>query len=64
MQQGPDDSAADGAADLAVFVDRLAAAGTDEATAKAREQIRRTIAATAVPPGVRHLAEALSLIHI
>ena len=60
MQQGPDDSAADGAADLAVFVDRLAAAGTDEATAKAREQIRRTIAATAVPPGVRHLAEALA----
>ena len=60
MQQGPDDRAADGAADLAVFVDRLAAAGTDEATAKAREQIRRTIAATAVPPGVRHLAEALA----
>ncbi len=60
MQQGPDDSAADGAADLAVFVDRLAAAGTDEATAKAREQIRRMIAATAVPPGVRHLAEALA----
>jgi hypothetical protein len=60
VQQGPDDSAADGAADLAVFVDRLAAAGTDEATAKAREQIRRTIAATAVPPGVRHLAEALA----
>jgi hypothetical protein len=35
--QGPDDSAADGADDLAVFVERLAASGSDAATAKARE---------------------------
>ena len=60
MLQGPDDSAADGADDLAVFVERLAAAGSDAATAKAREQIRRSIAAAAVPPGLRHLAEALA----
>ena len=64
MQQGPDDSAADGADDatddLAVFVDRLAASGSDEATAKAREQIRRSIAAAGSPPGLRHIAEALA----
>ena len=64
MQQGPDDSTADGADDatddLAVFVDRLAASGSDEATAKAREQIRRSIAAAGSPPGLRHIAEALA----
>jgi hypothetical protein len=64
VEQGPYDSAADGADDatddLAIFVERLAAAGSDEATGKAREQIRRTIAATASPPGLRHLAEALA----
>jgi ADP-ribosylglycohydrolase len=64
VEQGPDDSAADGADDatddLAIFVERLAAAGSDDATAKAREQIRRTIAATTAPPGLRHLAEALA----
>lgn len=64
MAQGPDDSAdssaADGTGDLAVFVERLAASGSDETTAKAREQIRRAIAATGTPPGLRHLAEALA----
>jgi hypothetical protein len=64
VQQGPDDSAADGADDatddLAVFVDRLAASGSDEATAKAREHIRRAIAAAGSPPGLRHIAEALA----
>ena len=63
MEQGPDSAAEradDATDDLALFVDRLAAAGSDEVTAKAREQIRRTIAATATPPGLRHLAEALA----
>ncbi|GAA3052287.1 hypothetical protein GCM10010464_15950 [Pseudonocardia yunnanensis] len=46
--------------DLAVFVDRLAAAGSDPATASAKEQIRRTIEAGASPPGLRRLAEALA----
>lgn len=56
MVQGPDETADD----LAVFVERLAAAGSDDATAKAREQIRRRIAAAGSPPGLRHLAEALA----
>jgi len=50
----------DDAADLAVFVDRLAAAGSDAPTASARAQIRRSIDAGHPPPGVRHLAEALA----
>lgn len=60
MEQVPDDRAVDGAEDFAVFVDRLAAAGSDEVTGKAREQIRRTIAAHGTPPGIRHVAEALA----
>jgi hypothetical protein len=47
-------------ADLAMFVDRLAAAGSDEATEQARRQIRKVIAEDATPPGVRRLAEALA----
>ncbi|HEY0816179.1 MAG TPA: hypothetical protein VGE11_23130 [Pseudonocardia sp.] len=47
-------------ADLAVFVDRLAAAGSDEATEKAREHVQRVIAEAGTPPGVRRLAEALA----
>lgn len=47
-------------ADLAVFVDRLAAAGSDEATEQARLQIQKVIAEAAAPPGVRRLAEALA----
>lgn len=47
-------------ADLAVFVDRLAAAGSDEATEQARKHIRQVIAQAAAPPGVRRLAEALA----
>jgi hypothetical protein len=46
--------------DLAVFVDRLAAAGTDQASTDAQTQIRRAIAAGAPPPGLRRLAEALA----
>ncbi|WP_433557371.1 hypothetical protein ACQPWY_37250 [Pseudonocardia xinjiangensis] len=53
-QNGEDD------ADLAVFVDRLAAAGPDHATTSAQAQIRRTIASGAPPPGLRRLAEALA----
>ncbi len=47
-------------AELAVFVDRLAAAGSDEATEQARLQIQKVIADGAAPPGVRRLAEALA----
>jgi hypothetical protein len=46
--------------DLAVFVDRLAAAGTDQSTTDAQTQIHHAIAAGTVPPGVRRLAEALA----
>jgi hypothetical protein len=46
--------------DLAVFVDRLAAAGTDRPTTEARTQICRTIATGRVPPWLRRLAEALA----
>lgn len=46
--------------DLAVFVDRLAAAGTDQSTTDAQTHIHHAIAAGAVPPGVRRLAEALA----
>jgi hypothetical protein len=53
-QNGDDD------ADLAVFVDRLAAAGADRPTAEAQAQIRRSIAAGTPPPGLRRLAEALA----
>jgi hypothetical protein len=52
-QNGEDD-------DLAVFVDRLAAAGTDQSTTDAQTQIHRGIAAGHPPPGVRRLAEALA----
>jgi hypothetical protein len=46
--------------DLSVFVDRLAAAGTDQPTTLARRQIRRAIAGGYVPPGLRRLAESLA----
>lgn len=46
--------------DLGVFVDRLAAAGSDRATRLAKAQIRRGIAAGVSPPGLRRLAEALA----
>lgn len=46
--------------DLAVFVDRLAAAGSDRPTAAAREQIRRAIREGSSPPGLRRLAEGLA----
>ncbi len=48
------------AADLAVFVDRLAAASADRLTATARVQIRRAILNGTAPPGIRRLAEALA----
>ena len=46
--------------DLAVFVDRIAAAGSDQPTAKAKAQVRRRIAEGYSPPGLRRLAEALA----
>jgi len=46
--------------EMGVFVDRLAAAGSDRATAAAAAQLRRHIDAAAVPPGIRKLAEALA----
>jgi hypothetical protein len=52
-QNGEDD-------DLAVFVDRLAAAGSDQSTTDAQTQIHHAIAAGAPPPGLRRLAEALA----
>jgi hypothetical protein len=48
------------ATDLAVFVDRLAAPGSDRMTAAARVQIRRAIMDENTPPGIRRLAEALA----
>jgi hypothetical protein len=48
------------ATDLAVFVDRLAAPGSDRMTAAARVQIRRAIMDGNTPPGIRRLAEALA----
>ncbi|MGQ0575143.1 MAG: hypothetical protein ACT4RN_13195 [Pseudonocardia sp.] len=46
--------------DMAVFVDRLAAAGSDRPTTLAATQIRRRIDAGAAPPGIRKLAEGLA----
>lgn len=48
------------AADLAVFVDRLAAAGSDRPTTLAKGRIRGLVEAGCPPPGLRHLAEALA----
>jgi hypothetical protein len=47
-------------ADLAVFVDRLAAAGSDRPTTLARRAIRKVIAGGYSPPGLRRLAESLA----
>jgi hypothetical protein len=45
---------------LAVFVDRLGAAGTDRAAARAHEQVRRALDGGTPPPGLRRLAEGLT----
>src|SRR5690348_8783961 len=45
---------------LRAFVDRLAAAGTDRAVARAHDQVRRAIEQGAPPPGLRRLAEGLT----
>lgn len=47
-------------ADLAVFVQRIASAGTDPAGVRARDQIVAAVRRGAAPPGVRRLAEALA----
>jgi len=54
LDVGPADDA-----DLAAFVDRLAAAGSDRPAALAHARIRRAIAAGVALPGLRRLAEAL-----
>jgi hypothetical protein len=60
LDVGPANPASEDDADLGVFVDRLAAAGSDEATEAARAQIRGTLASGVTPPGLRRLAEALA----
>ncbi|HYH29336.1 MAG TPA: hypothetical protein VD903_03035 [Pseudonocardia sp.] len=60
LEVGPADQNGEDDADLAVFVDRLAAAGTDQSTTDAQTQIRRAIAGGSPPPGLRRLAEALA----
>lgn len=45
---------------LLVFVDRLAAAGTNRAAARAHDQVRRAVGQGAAPPGLRRLAEGLT----
>jgi hypothetical protein len=60
LNVGPTNQNGEDDADLAVFVDRLAAAGSDRATDSAQAQIRRFITAGAPPPGLRRLAEALA----
>lgn len=47
-------------ADLAAFVDRLAAAASDRSSVLAQEQIRRAIDGGQRPPGLCRLAEALA----
>lgn len=48
------------AADLVIFADRLAAAGSDRPTALAHAHVRRAVEAGHTPPGLRRLAEALA----
>ena len=60
LDVGPS-SARDGEdADLAVFVDRIAAAGSDKATDAARKSVRAAISTGSAPPGLRKLAEGLA----
>ena len=60
LDVGPTNQNGEYDADLAVFVDRLAAAGRTGATESAQAQIRRLITGGAPPPGLRRLAEALA----
>lgn len=53
--QGPGD-----AARVLVLVDRLAAAGTDPAAARAVERVRKAVDAGAAPAGLRHISDGLS----
>lgn len=54
---GPSPGKVDG---LLAFVDRLGAAGTDRAAARAHEQVRRSVDGGVVPPGLCRLAEDLT----
>ena len=60
LDVGTANTAGEDDADLAVFVDRLAAAGSDRATSAAQAQLLRTLADGPTPPGLRRLAEALA----
>ncbi|MGI5126437.1 hypothetical protein ACQEVB_06425 [Pseudonocardia sp. CA-107938] len=60
LDVGPSGARGDADADLAVFVDRIAAAGSDPATGAARTAIRAAIGAGTAPPGLRKLAEGLA----
>lgn len=60
LDVGASAAAENGEDDLAIFVDRLAAAGSDQATAAAKAQVRGAILAGYSPPGLRRLAEALA----
>lgn len=57
LDVGPSTSDVDG---LMTFVDRLGAAGTDAAAARAHERVVADIGAGYPPPGLRRLAEGLS----
>ena len=47
---------------LLAFVDRLGAAGSDRAAARAHEQVRRAVAARVPVPGLRCLATSLAAV--
>jgi hypothetical protein len=57
LDVGPGPGEVDG---LLVFVDRLAAAGTDRAAARAYDQVRRAVDGGVAPPGLCRLAEGLT----
>lgn len=54
---GPSPGTVDG---LLAFVDRLGAAGTDRAAARAHEHVRRSVDEGVAPPGLCRLAEGLT----
>lgn len=57
LDVGPSPSEVDS---LRMFVDRLGAAGTDAAAARAHQRVMAAIDSGAAPPGLRRLAEGLS----
>jgi hypothetical protein len=59
LEIGPDPSDDES---LLAFVDRLGAAGSDRAAARAHEQVRRAVAARVPVPGLRGLATSLEAV--